>query len=173
MLLFLKHLLRTAWTDCTHMHSYIVCVCVLYIYTYIGQYISYTNDMETVQAQCKSIASCVADRHCQVLKRPAARKWGQHILFLTNLAVSEVAPDWPMVTGKMMKNDDKTSTLEGSLFWDKPLRAKCFWICQERSMKIGVSDPGQCPTLWSDRWLVLGETVDIDIEQQWTTEMWR
>jgi len=67
-----------------------------------------------------------------------------------------------MVTGKMMKNDDKTSTLEGSLFWDKPLRAKCFWICQERSMKIGVSDPGQCPTLWSDRWLVLGETVDID-----------
>ena len=54
------------------IHS--VCVCALYIYTYIGQYKSYTNDMETVQAQCKSIASCVADRHCQVLKRPAARK---------------------------------------------------------------------------------------------------
>ena len=29
-------------------------------------------------------------------------------------------------------------------------------------MKIGVSDPGQCPTLWSDRWLVLGETVEIE-----------
>jgi len=111
--------------------------------------------METVQAQCKSIASCVADRHCQVLKRPAARKWGQHILFLTNLAVSEVAPDWPMVTGKMMKNDDKTSTLEGSLFWDT-LKSQVF-----------LDLPGAIHENWGERPGTVPDTVEWSLAGPW------
>ena len=142
--------------------------------------------METVQAQCKCLLHCRA-QNCQVLKRPAARKWGQdsrarcknsswglksqNVYSLTSLAVSEVAPEWPI--GTMMKHEDKTSNINFGVSYvqtnppdlQEPSMRSC-QLCQERPVNIGVSDPGQCPTLWSDRWLVLGETVEME-------EMWR